>query len=184
MLIAVDRRTRRETHCAAETVGKRADVRQHRVLRVRRHRISRIGGGRGPQPDQKAAVATGDSIVPSHASASLLDRSATGFGRRHGAEADALNLDWGLSRQELALLTAANRLKIEFAETLDVATIEQRLHSCYDQLAWRAKVLAFLPLLAERLTRRELQQLVGGQETVTDDSLGLAPFPLAMAVAR
>lgn len=84
-------------------------------------------------------------------------------------ESEIAGLGWGLSRQELALLAAANRLKGEFAGSLDVATVDQCLHSFYDRLAWRAKVLAFLPLLAERHTRQHLRALTGvGADTAAE----------------
>jgi hypothetical protein len=118
--------------------------------------IVRIGGGRRPRPNPEARAVTGDSLAPLLPYPSLADRAPTALDA-----VDTGDLDWGLSRQEIALLNVANRLKDEFADKFDVATIEQCLHNCYDRLAWRAKVLAFLPLLAERMTRQHLRALAG-----------------------
>jgi hypothetical protein len=123
--------------------------------------IVRIGGGRRPRPNTEARAVTGDSRAPLLPYPSLADRSPTGLDAVDTGALQDGNLDWGLSRQEIALLNVANRLKDEFADKFDVSTIEQCLHNCYDRLAWRAKVLAFLPLLAERMTRQHLLALAG-----------------------
>jgi arsenate reductase len=61
--------------------------------------------------------------------------------------------------QRLALKTAGTRLEEEFADTIGTETIETFLHSSYEQLAIRASVPNFLPLLAERFTRQRLYAL-------------------------
>ena len=61
--------------------------------------------------------------------------------------------------QKLALKTAATRLEHEFADTFGIETIEQFLHSSYDQFASRASIPRFLPLLAERFARQRLRAL-------------------------
>jgi arsenate reductase (thioredoxin) len=61
--------------------------------------------------------------------------------------------------QQLALRTAASRLRVEFDGTFGQETIERFVHSSYDQFASRASVLNFLPLLAERFARQRLHAL-------------------------
>jgi arsenate reductase len=61
--------------------------------------------------------------------------------------------------QELALKTAATRLRTEFESTFGQETIERFLTSSYDQFAGRATMTNFLPLLAERFARQRLQAL-------------------------
>jgi arsenate reductase len=61
--------------------------------------------------------------------------------------------------QQVALKTAATRLRRDFADTFGVETIERFLHSSYDQFAGRATVTQFLPLLAERFARQRLHAL-------------------------
>lgn len=58
----------------------------------------------------------------------------------------------------VALQAAATRLQKEF-DGVDSVTVEQLLHSSYDQFAGRATVFTFLPLLAERAVRQELKTL-------------------------
>ena len=58
----------------------------------------------------------------------------------------------------VALQAAATRLRIEF-EGVDPDTVEQLLHSSYEQFARVATVFTFLPLLAERAVRQELKTL-------------------------
>ncbi|TCO59264.1 arsenate reductase ArsC [Actinocrispum wychmicini] len=65
-----------------------------------------------------------------------------------------LNID-----QQLALRTAATRLRGEFDGTFGQETIERFLHSSYDQFAARASIPKFLPLLAERFARQRLRAL-------------------------
>jgi hypothetical protein len=57
---------------------------------------------------------------------------------------------------EPALHIAAAILQRDFSETFGVETIERFLTSCYDQLAARATVMTYLPLLAERFARQRL----------------------------
>ena len=61
--------------------------------------------------------------------------------------------------QQLALSAAASRLQDEFGEQIGMETIEKLLHSSYDHFAARAKIPNFVPLLAERFTRQQLQAL-------------------------
>lgn len=57
------------------------------------------------------------------------------------------------------LKSAAAQLHDEFAHVLDADVIDRYLHSSYEQLAARASVVTFLPLLAERFTRQRLRAL-------------------------
>ncbi len=61
--------------------------------------------------------------------------------------------------QQLALRTAANRLRHEFDGVFGQETIERFLHSSYDQFASRSTVVNFLPLLGERFARQRLNAL-------------------------
>lgn len=61
--------------------------------------------------------------------------------------------------QQLALLTAARRLRDEFGGVFGEETIDRFLHSSYDQFAGRATVPNFLPLLGERFARQRLHAL-------------------------
>jgi arsenate reductase (thioredoxin) len=58
--------------------------------------------------------------------------------------------------QQLALHTAAARLREDFDGVYGLETIERFLHTSYDQFASRATVPNFLPLLAERFARQRL----------------------------
>ena len=69
---------------------------------------------------------------------------------------------------ELALRIAATRLQREFSETFGVETIERFLQSSYDQLAARATIANFLPLLAERFARQRLTALAHVEGKITD----------------
>src|SRR5207248_4775704 len=61
--------------------------------------------------------------------------------------------------QQLALRTAATRLHGEFDGIFGTETIEQFLHSSYDQFASHSTIPNFLPLLAERFARQRLHAL-------------------------
>jgi arsenate reductase (thioredoxin) len=61
--------------------------------------------------------------------------------------------------QSLALKTASKDLGDEFAGVFGTETIEQFLHSSYDQFADRARITNFLPLMAERFARQRLRAL-------------------------
>ena len=61
--------------------------------------------------------------------------------------------------QGMALELAARRLANEFTGTFGKDTIEQFLHTSFDQFAGRATVPNFLPLLAERFARQRLKAL-------------------------
>jgi arsenate reductase len=66
----------------------------------------------------------------------------------------AISLD-----QRAALVSAVARLTREFSGRFDTATIEWFLNASYDELAPRATVTNFLPLLAERFARQRLRAL-------------------------
>lgn len=70
--------------------------------------------------------------------------------------------------QQLALSAAASRLQDEFGEQIGMETIEKFLHSSYDHFAARAKIPNFVPLLAERFTRQQLQALSRIEGTSAD----------------
>jgi protein-tyrosine-phosphatase len=61
--------------------------------------------------------------------------------------------------QDMALELAARRLADEFTGTFGMETIEQFLHTSFDQFAGRATVPNYLPLLAERFARQRLKAL-------------------------
>lgn len=61
---------------------------------------------------------------------------------------------------DMALGLAATRLTEEFEGTFGRETIEQFLRTSFDQLAGRATVPNYLPLLAERFARQRLNALV------------------------
>ena len=65
-----------------------------------------------------------------------------------------------------ALRSAATRLATEFDGTFATETVDQYLANSYDRLSTRAKVDAFLPLMAERFARERLHTLahVEGRE--------------------
>jgi hypothetical protein len=180
ILRALDLPGRGETRIATKLFGQRAGAyrqSERLIIRTGRHRSVGIGRrARRPQPNLADGAVTGDSIAPSDSYlSSTADCPSTEF-----------DVD---DRQQLALRTAAIRLKGEFADTTDAETIEQILHSSYERLAWRAKVLAFLPLLAERLTRQHLLALASVEETTTDaepsvlfasyTDVGISPVALA-----
>ena len=61
--------------------------------------------------------------------------------------------------QQLALRSAARRLREEFEGTFGTETIELFLTSSYDQFAGRATAVNFLPVMAERFARQRLKAL-------------------------
>ena len=61
--------------------------------------------------------------------------------------------------QRLALRSAAVNLQREFDGVLGAETIELFLATSYDQFAANARVLSFLPLMAERFARQRLRAL-------------------------
>jgi protein-tyrosine-phosphatase len=68
--------------------------------------------------------------------------------------ADTKRLEHGM-----ALELAARRLADEFTGTFGIDTIQQFLHTSFDQFAGRATVPNYLPLLAERFARQRLKAL-------------------------
>jgi arsenate reductase len=58
--------------------------------------------------------------------------------------------------QQMALRTAARRLRAEFDGVYGVETIERFLHTSYDQFAIHSTIPNYLPLLAERFARQRL----------------------------
>jgi len=77
--------------------------------------------------------------------------------------------------RQLALRTAAARLAREFEGTFGTETIELFLASSYDQFAERARVVSFLPLMAERFARQRLKALAK-VEGRADDGLPTVLF--------
>lgn len=71
--------------------------------------------------------------------------------------------------QQHALHTAAVRLQSHFEGTFGAETIERFLHTSYDQFAGRARVVNYLPLLAERFARQRLDALARVEGRSTDD---------------
>jgi protein-tyrosine-phosphatase len=61
--------------------------------------------------------------------------------------------------QQQALRLAASNLQREFDGTFGRETIEQFLATSYDQFASGARIVTFLPLMAERFARQRLQAL-------------------------
>lgn len=61
--------------------------------------------------------------------------------------------------KQLALRSAAERLASEFRGEHDRDTIEAYLLSSYDELARQARLVNFVPLLAERFARQRLHAL-------------------------
>ncbi|MDI9890170.1 arsenate reductase ArsC [Humibacter ginsenosidimutans] len=61
--------------------------------------------------------------------------------------------------QEAALATSAERLTREFAGTFGRETIDRSLHASYADLAARATVPNYLPLLTEKFARQRLRAL-------------------------
>jgi arsenate reductase len=70
--------------------------------------------------------------------------------------------------QQVALKTAATRLSEEFAGAFNLETIERFLHNSFDQFASKATVVNFLPLLAERYAKQQLQAAANVEGKVTD----------------
>ena len=70
--------------------------------------------------------------------------------------------------QKVALRTAAARLHEEFEGVFGAETIELFLHSSYDQFASSARVVSFLPLLAERFARQRLKALAKVEGKIDD----------------
>jgi arsenate reductase (thioredoxin) len=61
--------------------------------------------------------------------------------------------------QQLALRSAAGRLREEYDGVFGAETIELFLTSSYDQFATRATAMNFLPVMAERFARQRLRAL-------------------------
>ena len=61
--------------------------------------------------------------------------------------------------QQLALRNAAAALESEFSDLFGATTIEKFLQTSYDHFVSRATIPNFLPLLAERFARQQLQAL-------------------------
>jgi arsenate reductase len=61
--------------------------------------------------------------------------------------------------QQYALLAAARSLADEFSGVFGAETIDELLHSSYDEFACRATIPNYLPLLAERFARQRLRAL-------------------------
>jgi protein-tyrosine-phosphatase len=76
-------------------------------------------------------------------------------------------LDLSIDQQH-ALKSAAARLHADFGEHFGTDTIERFLHASYSQLAGRATIPNFLPLLAERWARQHLTALARVEGKITD----------------
>ena len=70
--------------------------------------------------------------------------------------------------QRLALRSAATNLHREFEGVFGTETIELFLTSSYDQFAARARIVTFLPLMAERFARQRLKALAKVEGKATD----------------
>jgi protein-tyrosine-phosphatase len=71
-------------------------------------------------------------------------------------------------QQRAALRSAAANLRREFDGTFGVETIEQFLASSYDQFAASARIVTYLPLMAERFARQRLKALAKVEGKATD----------------
>jgi protein-tyrosine-phosphatase len=70
--------------------------------------------------------------------------------------------------QRAALRSAAANLRREFDGTFGVETIEQFLASSYEQFAASARIVTYLPLMAERFARQRLKALAKVEGKATD----------------
>lgn len=70
--------------------------------------------------------------------------------------------------QRVALRSAAANLRQEFEGTFGTETIERFLATSYDQFAADARVVSFLPLMAERFARQRLKALAKIEGNATD----------------
>lgn len=70
--------------------------------------------------------------------------------------------------QQVALKTAATRLSEEFTGVFNLETIERFLHGSFNQFANKATVANFLPLLAERYAKQQLQAAAKVEGKITD----------------
>jgi protein-tyrosine-phosphatase len=70
--------------------------------------------------------------------------------------------------QAAALRSAATNLRREFGGTFGVETIEQFLTTSYDQFASHARIVNFLPLMAERFARQRLRALAKVEGKASD----------------
>jgi protein-tyrosine-phosphatase len=70
--------------------------------------------------------------------------------------------------QRQALHTAAERLRREFEGTFGSETIERFLITSYSQFAANARIVTYLPLLAERFARQRLRALAKVEGKSTD----------------
>jgi arsenate reductase (thioredoxin) len=70
--------------------------------------------------------------------------------------------------QEAALAAAAERLAHKFEGTFGPETINRFLHSWYDEYGSDAKIVNFLPVLAERFARLRLHALARVEGLITD----------------
>jgi arsenate reductase len=77
--------------------------------------------------------------------------------------------------QQVGLRSAATRLAVEFDGTYGAETVERFLVTSYDELADRATIVNFLPLLAERFARQRLQALAR-VEGLHDDGKAVVLF--------
>ncbi len=81
-----------------------------------------------------------------------------------GHTRDDISLD-----QQVALKRAAGRLATAYDGVFSTETIERFLHTSYDQFGDSATVSNFLPLLAERFAKQQLDALARVEGHSTDD---------------
>ena len=70
--------------------------------------------------------------------------------------------------QQSSLRSAARNLRREFDGIFGVETIEQVLATSYEQFAANARIVTFLPLMAERFARQRLKALARVEGKSTD----------------
>jgi arsenate reductase (thioredoxin) len=85
--------------------------------------------------------------------------------------------------QQLALKAAASRLQEEFGDQIGMDTIDTFLQSSHDHFKAQARIPNFVPLLAERFTRQQLQALAR-IESIDADGLPTVLFLCAHNAGR
>lgn len=85
----------------------------------------------------------------------------------HAASEPTLHIELSLNERH-ALKSAAERLRTEFGGAFNLKTVERMVHSSYEELAARATVHDFLPLLAERFARQRLHAIAKIDRTSGD----------------
>jgi len=70
--------------------------------------------------------------------------------------------------QQQALRSAASNLRRRYDGTFSIETIESFLETSYDQFAAKARIVTFLPLMAERFAKQRLDALARVEGKSTD----------------